>query len=89
MSVTREEKEKIKEELGRHPKDTGSPEVQIAILTKRIQNLTEHFKKNKKDHGSKKGLYEMISKRKKLLAYLKKTDIERYRKVIEKLGLRG
>jgi len=89
VSITKQEREKIKKELGKHPKDTGSPEIQIALLTKKIENLTEHLKKNKKDHGSKKGLYEMVSRRKKLLDYLRRKDIERYKKIIEKLGLRG
>jgi len=88
VSVTKEEKEKIKEEFGKHPNDTGSPEVQIAILTRKIHNLTEHLKKNKKDNGSKKGLHEMISRRRKLLDYLKRVDVDRYKKIIEKLGLR-
>ena len=68
--------------------DTGSPEVQIAILTERISYLTEHLKANKKDHHSRRGLLKMVGQRRGLLAYLKKTDIERYRALIEKLGLR-
>ncbi len=71
-----------------HEKDTGSPEVQIALLTSRIQNLTEHLKKNDKDHHSRRGLLKMVGQRRKLLAYLQKKDIERYRAIIEKLGLR-
>ena len=71
-----------------HEKDTGSPEVQIALLTSRIQNLTEHLKKNDKDHHSRRGLLKMVGHRRKLLAYLQKKDIERYRAIIEKLGLR-
>ena len=71
-----------------HENDTGSPEVQIALLTSRIQNLTEHLKKNDKDHHSRRGLLKMVGHRRKLLAYLQKKDIERYRAIIEKLGLR-
>jgi len=75
-------------EYGRGEGDTGSPEVQVAILTARINDLTSHFKANPKDHHSKRGLLKMIGQRRGLLAYLKKTDIERYRSLIERLGLR-
>jgi small subunit ribosomal protein S15 len=71
-----------------HESDTGSPEVQIAILSERIGELTEHFKMHKKDHGSRRGLLMLVSKRRRLLDYLKKTDSDRYRDVIAKLGLR-
>ena len=71
-----------------HETDTGSPEVQIAILTRRINDLTEHLKVNKNDHHSRRGLLKMVGKRKKLLSYLIKTDIERYRAIIAKLGIR-
>ena len=71
-----------------HANDTGSPEVQIAILTSRIQNLNEHLKKNDKDHHSRRGLLKMVGHRRKLLVYLQKKDIERYRAIIEKLGIR-
>ena len=71
-----------------HEGDTGSPEVQIAILTKRINELTEHLKVNKKDHHSRRGLLKMVGKRRNLLGYLKRKDIERYRATIEKLGIR-
>ncbi len=71
-----------------HDTDTGSPEVQIAILTERITELTEHFKMHKKDHGSRRGLLMLVSKRRRLLDYLKKTDSDRYREVIAKLGIR-
>lgn len=71
-----------------HDSDTGSPEVQIAILSERIGQLTEHFKTHKKDHGSRRGLLMLVSKRRSLLDYLKKTDADRYRDVIGKLGLR-
>lgn len=71
-----------------HGTDTGSPEVQIAILTRRINDLTEHLKSNKNDHHSRRGLLKMVGRRKNLLAYLIKTDIERYRVIIAKLGIR-
>lgn len=71
-----------------HEGDTGSPEVQIAILTKRINDLTEHFKANKNDHHSRRGLLKMVGHRRNMLNYLKKKDINRYRAVLEKLGLR-
>ena len=75
-------------EYGRTPGDTGSPEVQVALLTARINELTEHLKENQKDHHSRRGLLKMVGQRRGLLAYLKKTDIERYRSLIERLGLR-
>ena len=71
-----------------HPTDTGSPEVQIAVLSQRIAELTEHFKAHKKDHASRRGLLMMVSKRRRLLDYLKKYDTERYKDVIKKLGIR-
>ena len=86
--MLKEEKQSIIEANKVHEKDTGSPEVQIALLTSRIQNLTEHLKKNDKDHHSRRGLLKMVGHRRKLLAYLQKKDIERYRAIIEKLGLR-
>ena len=89
MTMTREEKTQIIEEYRLHEGDTGSPEVQIAILTHRINSLTEHLKTHKKDHHSRRGLFKMIGQRRGLLNYLQKTDIERYRALIEKLGLRG
>ena len=75
-------------EYGRTPNDTGSPEVQIAVLTARIQELTEHLKVNPKDHHSRRGMLKMIGRRRGLLSYLKSVDIERYRSLIERLGLR-
>lgn len=78
----------IIEKFRTHASDTGSPEVQIAILSERIGELTEHFKTHKKDHGSRRGLLMLVSKRRRLLDYLKKTDPDRYRDVITKLGLR-
>ena len=86
--VAKEKKQAIIAEYGRTPGDTGSPEVQIAILTARIEELTEHLKVNQKDHHSRRGLLKMVGQRRGLLAYLKKTDIERYRSLIERLGLR-
>ena len=85
--VTKEMKEQIIAEYGRTPNDTGSPEVQIAILTERIRELTEHLQTNKKDHHSRRGLLKMVGHRRNLLAYLQKNDIERYRAIIAKLGL--
>ena len=86
--IAKEKKQTIIAEYGRTPGDTGSPEVQIAILTARIQELTEHLKVNQKDHHSRRGLLKMVGQRRGLLAYLKKTDIERYRSLIERLGIR-
>lgn len=88
MSITEEAKAKIIEEYRVHEKDTGSPEVQIAVLTERIRNLSEHFKSHKKDHHSRRGLLKLVSTRKRLLNYLQKTEIERYRALIKRLGLR-
>ena len=86
--ISKEKKEQIIAEYGRTAVDTGSPEVQVALLTARINELTEHFKANPKDHHSRRGLLKMVGQRRGLLAYLKKTDIERYRYLIERLGLR-
>ena len=88
MSITKERKQAVISENKTHDKDTGSPEVQVAILTDRIKTLTEHFKTNKKDHHSRRGLLMLVGQRKRLLNYLRKTDITRYRALIEKLGLR-
>ena len=86
--IDREKKAAIIAEYGRREGDTGSQEVQLAILTARINELTEHFKANPKDHHSRRGLLKMVGQRRGLLAYLKKKDIERYRSLIERLGLR-
>ncbi len=86
--IAKEKKQQIIEEYARTPGDTGSPEVQIAILTERITELTEHLKKNQKDHHSRRGLLKMVGQRRGLLDYLKKTDLEGYRSLIEKLGIR-
>lgn len=88
MSITAEKKKTLIDEFRTHESDTGSPEVQIAILTERITNLTEHFKSHKKDHHSRRGLLKMVGKRKRLLEYLRKDDVERYRSTISRLGLR-
>ncbi len=86
--MTTERKAEIIKEYGRTPNDTGSPEVQVALLTERINTLTEHLKENKKDHHSRRGLLKMVGKRRGLLDYLKKTDLEGYRSLIARLGLR-
>ncbi|MGI6166872.1 MAG: 30S ribosomal protein S15 [Eubacteriales bacterium] len=86
--MTKEEKQAIIAEFATHEGDTGSPEVQIALITFRIKNLTEHLKANPKDHHSRRGLQKMVGHRRNLLNYLMKTDIERYRALIEKLSLR-
>ena len=86
--ISKEKKAAIIAQYGRKPGDTGSPEVQIAILTERINELTEHLKKNQKDHHSRRGLLKMVGQRRGLLDYLKKTDLEGYRVLIEKLGIR-
>ena len=86
--IAKEKKQAIIAEYGRKEGDTGSPEVQIAVLTARIQELTEHLKVNKKDNHSRRGLFMMVGQRRGMLDYLKKKDINRYRALIEKLGLR-
>ena len=88
MSVTAERKQEIIKDNAQGNNDTGSPEVQVALLTERIRNLTEHFKGNHKDNHSRRGLLMMVNKRRNLLAYLKKKDVERYNALIQKLGLR-
>ena len=86
--ISKEKKQAIINEYARTPGDTGSPEVQVAVLTARIQELTEHLNNNPKDHHSRRGLLKMVGKRRNLLGYLKNVDIERYRSLIERLGLR-
>lgn len=88
MALTKEKKAALIKEFARDAKDTGSPEVQIAILTNEITALTEHLKNNKQDKSSKRGLLIKVGKRRSLLNYLLKTDVKRYRAVVEKLGLR-
>ena len=86
--IAKERKQELINKYGRTANDTGSPEVQIALLTERINELTEHLKANKNDHHSRRGLLKMVGQRRGLLAYLKKVDIERYRAIVEGLGLR-
>ncbi len=87
--LTKEEKQQIIEEYQLEDGDTGSPEVQVALLTIRIKQLTEHLKEHKSDYHSRRGLLKMVGRRKRLLSYLKKKDIERYRSLIDRLGIRG
>ena len=88
MSLSQESKTEVIESYRTHDVDTGSPEVQIALLTRRIQHLTEHFKTHSKDHHSRQGLLRMVGKRRRLLDYLRRKDFERYQQVIGRLGLR-
>ncbi|MDO4664934.1 MAG: 30S ribosomal protein S15 [Actinomycetaceae bacterium] len=88
MSLSQDEKKQIIAEYATHEGDTGSPEVQVALLSARIKTLTEHFKTHKHDHHSRRGLLLLVGQRKRLLSHLKDTDIERYRSLIERLGLR-
>jgi small subunit ribosomal protein S15 len=88
MSISTVRKHEIIEEYKVHESDTGSPEVQIAVLTERIKNLTEHFKEHGKDHHSRRGLLQLVGRRRSLLDYLKKNDIARYRSIVQRLGLR-
>lgn len=89
MSFTQEEKQSVIKEYALTDADTGSSEVQIAILSKRIVNLTEHFKSHKKDHSSRRGLIKLVNKRRRLMGYLKKKNTEGYASLIKKLGIRG
>jgi len=88
VALTREAKQSLIRDFQRHEGDTGSPEVQIALLTHRINELTEHLKVHRKDFHSRRGLYKLIGQRRGLLNYLERTDIERYRQLVERLGLR-
>lgn len=88
MALAIEAKRQILTTNQRHKSDTGSPEVQIALLSERIAQLTEHFKTHKKDHGSRKGLLTLVAKRRRLLTYLKNTDPERYKATLQRLGIR-
>lgn len=88
MSLEKEVKQNLIEEFKIHENDTGSPEVQVAMLTKRINQLTEHLKMHKKDHHSRRGLLKMVGKRRALLNYLKNSELDRYKNLIEKLDLR-
>ena len=88
MALAKEAKEQIVSDFRTHEADTGSPEVQVALLSKRINDLTEHFKTHKKDNHSRRGLLKMVSQRRSMLDYLKRIDIERYHAVVGRLGLR-
>jgi small subunit ribosomal protein S15 len=88
LPLTKEKKERLIREYRMHDKDTGSPEVQISLLTERINQLTEHLKGHAKDFSSRKGLLNLVGQRRRLLDYLKDTDLEGYRKIVEELGLR-
>jgi len=88
MSITPERKQEVILKFKQHETDTGSPEVQVAILSDRIKTLTEHFKTHKKDHDSRRGLLKLVGQRRKLLEYLKTSDVKRYRKIIKDLGIR-
>lgn len=88
MSLPTDRTAEVVEKFRQHPNDTGSPEVQIALLTERINQLQEHFKTHAKDHHSRRGLLKMVSQRRGLLGYLKKSSLDRYRKVVSSLGLR-
>jgi small subunit ribosomal protein S15 len=88
LSTTKQEKTDLVNQYRVHDADTGSPEVQIALLSNRITYLTEHFKTHAKDHHSRRGLLKLVGRRRRLLDYLKKTDVERYRTIIDKLGIR-
>ena len=88
VALAKETKEQIVSDFRTHEADTGSPQVQVALLSKRINELTEHFKTHKKDNHSRRGLLKMVSQRRSLLDYLKRTDIERYHEVVSRLGLR-
>ncbi|MDO8885443.1 30S ribosomal protein S15 [Candidatus Oleimmundimicrobium sp.] len=89
MTISKEQKEEIMKNYGLHEGDSGSPEVQIAIFTRRISEITDHLKEHKKDHHSRHGLLKMVGKRRKLLNYLKEKNIERYRTIVKKLNLRS
>jgi len=88
MPLTKERKTEIVAEYGENAQDTGRTEVQIALLTERIKELTEHFKVHKKDHNSRRGLLQLVGQRRRLLDYLAKNDLEKYRSLIQKLGIR-
>ena len=88
MALTTEEKKAVLAEYGLHETDTGSPEAQVALLTTRITQLTEHLKTHRHDHHSRRGLLLLVGRRRRLLKYVAKTDVERYRSLIERLGLR-
>ena len=88
MPLTKETTQKVIETYGKNPEDTGQTEVQVALLTTRISDLTEHLKTHKKDHSSRRGLLKMVGQRRRLLNYLSRMDVERYRTIIKELGIR-
>lgn len=88
MAITKERKNELINEFKTHENDTGSPEVQIAVLTEEINNLNEHLRTHKKDHHSRRGLLKMVGRRRNLLTYLRNKDVQRYRELINRLGLR-
>ncbi len=88
MSITKERKGEVREAHARHGTDTGSPEVQVAVLTERIGNLTEHLNQHRKDHHTRRGLLKLVGRRRRLLTYLERKDVETYRSLIQELGLR-
>jgi small subunit ribosomal protein S15 len=88
MTMTKDEKNRLIKKYAVHDGDTGSAEVQVALLTERINGLTGHFEKHKKDHHSRRGLLKMVGRRRRLLNYLRKKDVERYRRLVDELGLR-
>ena len=88
MPITKDEKQQVIEQYGMNDKDSGATEVQIALLTSRIQHLTEHLRTHKKDHHSRRGLLKMVGQRRRLLKYLKRKDLDGYRELLKKLGLR-
>ncbi len=88
MPLSKEKKQEIRKKFGLHEKDTGSVEVRIAMLTERINYLTEHFRAHPKDHHSRRGLLKMVGQRRRLLNYLNRTDVEKYRSIIKELGIR-
>jgi small subunit ribosomal protein S15 len=89
MALTKEDKAAIVESYGRSPSDTGSPEAQIALLTERIKQLTEHFKTHKQDHHSRRGLLKLVGRRRRLMRYLAREDRARYRELVDRLQIRG
>jgi len=89
MSITKEKKSELVKKFQASPKDTGSPEVQVALLSERIKNLTEHFKIHKKDNHGRRGLFMLVGQRKRLLKYLQRTDLKKYQDLIKTIGLRA
>ena len=88
MSITKERKQEVRESHARHASDTGSTEVQVAVLTERIENLTTHLNQHRKDHHTRRGLLKLVGQRRRLLQYLERRDVEKYRALIQELGLR-